>query len=170
MPARGGFFCDGIERYATRWGVSRGTLTGGCRGRRTAANRSVALRLVGLRRGPASRGESAPGGPSWANRVVASRTCSTVAGERRRIVEAGKPRAAGRALWVGGPPETAPIPSRVEISGENRSYRGGGLSMALRMQAVERGPDLAPAIQLRVAGSHAAVPPRAGAGSGTYPR
>ena len=42
--------------------------------------------------------------------------------------------------------------------------------MALRMQAVERGPDLAPAIQLRAAGLHAAVAPRVGASAGTYPR
>ena len=47
---------------------------------------------------------------------------------------------------------------------------GCGLSMALRMQAVERGPDLAPAIQLRAAGLHAAVAPRVGASAGTYPR
>ena len=29
---------------------------------------------------------------------------------------------------------------------------------------------MAPVIQLRAAGLHAAVPPRAGAGAGTYPR
>ena len=79
----------------------------------------------------------------------------------------------------GGPPEEPPIPSRVEISRENRSYRWGeGLSLALRVRAAETvsdderggGPDVATASQLRAAGSHAAVPPRAGAGAGTYPR
>ena len=46
---------DGSQLRHDRRGVARGTLTGGCRGRRTAANRSSALRLVGLRRGPARR-------------------------------------------------------------------------------------------------------------------
>ena len=79
---------------------------------------------------------------------------------------------AGRAMWMGGPPEKAPIPCRsragLKFRGEIGLIGGCGLSLALRMRAVERGPDLAMAIQLRVAGSHAAVAPRVGAG--TYPR
>ena len=54
-------------------------------------------------------------------------------------------------------------PGRVEITGENRSYRGVGFSLAMRMQA-------ATASQLWVAGLHAAVPSRAAAGVGTYSR
>ena len=57
----------------------------------------------------------------------------------------------------------AAVPGRVEITGENRSYRGVGFSLAMRMQA-------ATASQLWVAGLHAAVPSRAAAGVGTYSR
>ena len=54
-------------------------------------------------------------------------------------------------------------PGRVEIKGENQSYRGVGSSLSMRMQA-------ATASQLWVAGLHAAVPSRAAAGVGTYSR
>ena len=67
-----------------------------------------------------------------------SRTCSTVAGERRRIVEAGKPRA-GRSRHVGGRSLRRNRRSRagLKFRGKTGLIGGWGLSLALRVRAAE---------------------------------